>query len=40
MKCGKAKQNNKEELRKAKNQNKNSKTTLPLTLSMHALSLR
>jgi hypothetical protein len=46
MKSGKAKQNGKEELRKAQkskkssNQGKSSKSTLPLTLSMQALPLR
>jgi hypothetical protein len=46
MKSGKAKQNGKKELRrsrkskKSSNQGKNSKSALPLTLSMQALPLR
>jgi hypothetical protein len=46
MKIGKAKQNDKEELKKAQkskkisNQGKSSKSTLPLTLSIQALPLR
>jgi hypothetical protein len=39
-KIGKAKQNDKEELRKAQNQSKSSKSTLRLTLSMQDLPLR
>jgi hypothetical protein len=40
MKSGNAKQNGKEELRKAQNQHKSSKSTLPITLSMQSLPLR
>jgi hypothetical protein len=39
-KSGKAKQNGKNELRKAQSQHKSSKSTLPLTLSMLARPLR